>query len=142
MKISELASQVGINAPTIRYYEEIGLLPRPQRAANGYRVYGQTDLDRLRFVTRSRALDFDLDVIGEIIDYRERGVSPCDYVLNQIDAKITEVDAVPKKSPKASTVTPTTTNHLLLRYIFHIPFLTCRCGPSGRSGLITVLITG
>lgn len=47
MKIGELASRVGVSAKTIRYYEEIGLLPEPQRASNGYRDYRDESADRL-----------------------------------------------------------------------------------------------
>lgn len=90
--IKELARQAGVNAPTIRYYEEIGVLPAPSRAENGYRVYSGQDLERLRFVTRARSLDFSLEEIVEILGFRERGEAPCAYVIGQIAARITEVD--------------------------------------------------
>ncbi|MAS35400.1 MAG: heavy metal-responsive transcriptional regulator [Anaerolineaceae bacterium] len=91
-RIKELARQTGVNTPTIRYYEEIGVLPAPSRADNGYRVYSEQDLERLRFVTRARSLDFTLEEIGEILSFRERGEAPCAYVIGQIAAKIEEVD--------------------------------------------------
>lgn len=92
MRISKLAREIDINPRTIRYYEQIGLLPRPRREANGYRVYDQTDLARLQFIRRARALDFSLDDIGEILAFRERGAAPCLYVLHTIDQKIDEVE--------------------------------------------------
>ncbi len=92
MRISELARAAGVTPPTIRYYEAIGVLPAPPRAANGYRHYGPGDLERLRFVTRARALDFSLDEIREVLAFRERGEAPCRYVLEQIRAKIAEID--------------------------------------------------
>ncbi len=92
LRISELAQQIGINPRTIRYYEQIGLLPRPQREANGYRVYGQADVARLQFIRRARALDFSLDDIGEILAFRERGEAPCLYVLRTIDHQIDQVE--------------------------------------------------
>lgn len=91
-RIKELAKQTGVNTPTIRYYEEIGVLPSPSRTDNGYRVYSEQDLERLRFVTRARSLDFTLEEVGEILSFRERGAAPCAYVLGQIPVKLEEVD--------------------------------------------------
>jgi MerR family transcriptional regulator, copper efflux regulator len=48
MLIRELAQRTGISAKTIRYYESVGLLPRPQRADNRYRLYTDTDIALLR----------------------------------------------------------------------------------------------
>ena len=92
LRISELARQIDINPKTIRYYEQIGLLPRPKREANGYRVYDRADVDRLQFIRRARALDFSLDDISEILAFRERNEAPCLYVLHSIDQKIDEVE--------------------------------------------------
>jgi len=90
MRIGELSEQAGVPSKTIRYYEEIGLLPQPQRADNGYRIYADSDVDRLQFIRRARALDFALDEIAEILAFRERNEPPCGYVMDlichQIDA--------------------------------------------------------
>ncbi len=50
MRIGELAGRLDLNPKTIRYYEEIGLLPTPQRTPAGYRLYDAADLERLRFI--------------------------------------------------------------------------------------------
>jgi len=92
LHIKDIATQANINPSTIRYYEQIGVLPSPKRAENGYRVYDEQDLERLHFITRARDLDLSLEEIGEIIDLREQGHAPCAYVINQISAKINEVD--------------------------------------------------
>jgi DNA-binding transcriptional MerR regulator len=92
MHIRELARRAHVTAPTIRYYEKIGVLPQPPRADNGYRIYREDDLERLRFVTRARSLDFSLDEIREILAFRERGEAPCTYVLSRIDEKVQEID--------------------------------------------------
>jgi DNA-binding transcriptional MerR regulator len=92
LRISELARRIDVNPRTIRYYEQIGLLPPPQREANGYRVYDRADVERLQFIRRARALDFSLDDIGEILAFRERSEAPCLYVLHSIDQKIDEVE--------------------------------------------------
>lgn len=91
-RIKDLAKQTGINTPTIRYYEAIGVLPTPNRSDNGYRVYDEQDLERLHFITRARSLDFSLEAISEILSFRERGEAPCAYVIGQITARIAEVD--------------------------------------------------
>ncbi len=92
MLIGELGKRLNVNPKTIRYYEEIGLLPEPVRTPGGYRVYGEEDVERLAFILRARALDFSLEEIREILGLRERGEPPCPYVLHRIEAKIAEVD--------------------------------------------------
>jgi MerR family mercuric resistance operon transcriptional regulator len=67
MKISEAASASGCHLETIRYYERIGLLPRADRTASGYRTYDQTDIERLRFIARGRDLGFSLDEIRSLL---------------------------------------------------------------------------
>ncbi len=54
MVIHELTKQTGVPAKTIRYYESIGLLPRPKRTANNYRQYTPADVERLRFRSLAR----------------------------------------------------------------------------------------
>jgi DNA-binding transcriptional MerR regulator len=91
LHIGELARQLGTARSTVRYYEEIGLLPPASRSQNGYRVYNQTDVERLHFIQRARALDFSLGEIKEMLALRERGEAPCAYVVAQIGVKMTEV---------------------------------------------------
>jgi DNA-binding transcriptional MerR regulator len=90
--IGELSLRTGISTQTIRYYERIALLPEPCRAENGYRVYDDTDADRLQFVTRARQLDFSLDDIAEILAFRERNEAPCSVVMDVMAQQIDEID--------------------------------------------------
>lgn len=60
MNIGEVAERSGIPPKTIRYYEDIGLV-RPQRSGNGYRAFRETDLHKLAFLGRARALGFSID---------------------------------------------------------------------------------
>ncbi len=90
--IGQLSHQTHVSAEAIRYYERITLLPRPQRARNGYRQYGDADIERLRFIRRSRALDFTLDEISEILAFRERGEPPCRYVMDVMEKRIEEIE--------------------------------------------------
>lgn len=92
MLIGELAGQLGINPKTIRYYEEIGLLPEPDRTESNYRVYGSEDRERLAFILRARQLEFSLDETREILSFREAGELPCPYVLREMERKIQEIE--------------------------------------------------
>lgn len=63
----QLAVRTGCNIETIRYYEQIGLLPPPPRTAGGHRLYGEELCKRLNFVRRSRELGFTLEEIRELL---------------------------------------------------------------------------
>lgn len=53
MRIGELAAELGLNSKTIRYYESIGLLPKPARTESGHRLYGRADQERLSFIRKA-----------------------------------------------------------------------------------------
>ncbi len=89
--IGELSERTGVTSKAISYYEEIELLPAAHRAENGYRVYEEPDVERLRFISRARALDFALDDIREILAFREREEPPCGYVMNLMQERIEEI---------------------------------------------------
>lgn len=91
MQIQELAHQTGLPSSTIRYYESINLLPSPRRLSNGYRLYDEADVNRLRLVAGLRALDFSIDDITEILALRDRGEAPCRVVLELLDHKADEI---------------------------------------------------
>lgn len=90
--IGELSRRTGVSTQAIRYYERIELLPPPRRAENGYRVYNDTDVERLQFVSRARQLDFSLDDITEILAFRERNEAPCSVVMDVMAQQIDEID--------------------------------------------------
>lgn len=92
LHIGELAARVGVNPKTIRYYEELGLLPEAERTAAGYRLYGQVDADRLDFIRRVQRLGFSLGEIGEILALRDRGERPCRYVTERLEHRAREID--------------------------------------------------
>ncbi len=91
--IGELSKRTGVLSVTIRYYEQIGLLPQPERTANGYRVYDEEDIDRLRFIQRARAIEFALDEIAEIMAFKECHQAPCSYVMAMMSQRIGEIQA-------------------------------------------------
>ncbi len=84
MRIGELAGRTGVDAQTIRYYERIGLLPEPERTESRYRVYGDGDEARLRFVKSARELGMTLAEVREILALRERAECPCGYVAGTL----------------------------------------------------------
>lgn len=67
MKIGDASKASGVSAKMIRYYEEIGLLPKPARRESGYRDYGPEDVHRLLFVRRARELGFDMANVRELL---------------------------------------------------------------------------
>ena len=91
MKIQDLSQETGVSAKTIRYYEEIGLLPAPTRAENNYRQYGEQDVERLRLVAGARRLDLSLEEIREVLALRERREAPCRVLLERLEHKADEI---------------------------------------------------
>jgi len=67
MTIGLLAAKTRCSMPTIRYYEEIGLLPEANRRIGGHRVYGEADLRRLTFIRRCRDFGFSIERIRELV---------------------------------------------------------------------------
>jgi len=97
LSIGALAKQVQCTVPTIRYYEEIGLLPHATRAANGRRYYGEADHKRLLFIKRCRDFGFPIEQVRNLVSLFEEGDRSCVEVrdvaqehLNVVRAKITE----------------------------------------------------
>jgi len=67
MNIGRLAELAGVNIDTIRYYERQGLLEPAARTASGYRTFDRADLERLRFILRSKSLGFTLAEISDLL---------------------------------------------------------------------------
>lgn len=81
MRIGELAKQVGVSVQTVRFYERRQLMPVPRRRDSGYRIYGPSDLQRLRFILQAKKLGFSLDEVRSVLHMRERGACPCGEVV-------------------------------------------------------------
>ena len=67
LKIGALAKATRTSAPTIRYYESIGLLPPASRQAGGQRVYGEPDVHRLMFIRRCRDFGFPIEQVSMLV---------------------------------------------------------------------------
>ena len=79
--IGAVARRAGVSPPTIRYYEDIGLLVPPLRSSSGYRRYSDTTVEELRFIRKAQALGFSLEEIGDILRLSRSGKTPCSHVL-------------------------------------------------------------
>lgn len=92
-RIGELAERVGVSTPTLRYYEDIGLLESSQRSPSGYRLYDETAEARLQFIGRAKRLGLSLDDIAELLKIWDgRNCSATRAHLGHLVAhKITEV---------------------------------------------------
>jgi DNA-binding transcriptional MerR regulator len=77
LKIGALAERTGTNAPTIRYYEEIGLLRAADRQAGGQRVYGDPDVERLTLIRRCREFGFSIDQVRALVALVQDPQSSC-----------------------------------------------------------------
>jgi DNA-binding transcriptional MerR regulator len=100
LKIGALARLTRTTAPTIRYYEEIGLLPRASRQDGGQRRYGEEDVRRLKFIRRCRDLALPLHQIRVLLSMMRNGV-PCSEArdmahrhLLAIRTKVVELEAL------------------------------------------------
>lgn len=90
MKVTELARRSAVTAEAIRHYTDKQLL-RPKRdAANGYKIYQEADVGRVRFIRQAKQLGFTLTEVGLILSHAGKGTSPCPEVRDMIQAKIEE----------------------------------------------------
>ena len=91
MRISELAARADTAVDTVRHYEKAGLLPAPQRLANGYRAYSAAHLQRLLFIRRCRLLDIGLADITRLLRYGAQPQADCAEVDTLIDQQLAQV---------------------------------------------------
>lgn len=101
LTIGELGKATDTKVETIRYYERIGLLPKPPRTGGNYRAYGATELGRLSFIRRARDLGFPLDQVRALLslsDDRGRDCATVDALahnhLTEVERKITDLTAL------------------------------------------------
>jgi DNA-binding transcriptional MerR regulator len=78
LTIGRVAEATGCKVQTIRYYEQIGLLPAPGRSRGNQRLYDDRAVERLAFIRHARGLGFPLDAIRDLLDLADRPDRPCD----------------------------------------------------------------
>jgi DNA-binding transcriptional MerR regulator len=76
--IGTLAERTGVKVETIRYYEQVGLLPRPERSDGNQRRYGRRHLERLAFIKHARDLGFSVDSVRTLLDLSDKPDMACD----------------------------------------------------------------
>ncbi|WP_084863759.1 MerR family transcriptional regulator [Salibaculum halophilum] len=101
LTIGSLARKTGTKVQTIRYYEQIGLMPEPGRTEGGQRRYGDDELDRLAFIRHARQLGFSLEAIRELLDLSDHPHRPCleaDAIarrqLKQVEQRLARLEAL------------------------------------------------
>ena len=90
--IGEVAQRAGVSPATIRYYEDLGLLPPPARSSTGYRRYSASAVEELRFIRKAQALGFSLEEVSEILTLSRAGKAPCSRVLSLAQQHLAAVD--------------------------------------------------
>jgi len=91
LRIGELATRLGVQTETIRYYEREQLLPKPQRTEGNYRLYGALEVERLTFIRNCRSFGMNLDEIRTLLSIREEPERECGSVNQMLDGHIQSV---------------------------------------------------
>src|SRR5215467_8180377 len=101
VSIGVIARQAGCTVPTIRYYEEIGLLPAAPRSGGGQRYYGTSTLRRLTFIRRCRDFGFSIEQVRELVGLVDEPNRPCAEAraiaavhLDEVRKKLAELQAL------------------------------------------------
>lgn len=101
LTIGKLGAAAAVKVPTIRYYEQIGLLPPPERSAGNQRLYPGAALDRLSFIRHARDLGFPLEAVRDLLslsDHPDRSCAAADAIaqtqLVAVRARITRLRAL------------------------------------------------
>jgi MerR family transcriptional regulator, copper efflux regulator len=94
-RIAEIARRTGFSTPTLRYYEEIGLLPRSERTPAGYRLYDDRSIERLIFIARAKQLGCTLEEIADLSEaWDSNECAPVKHRLRAlVAAKLAETEA-------------------------------------------------
>lgn len=101
LPIGELSRMTGVKVPTIRFYEQIGLLDSPPRTEGNQRRYGRNEVDRLNFIRHARELGFEVEDIRELLDMSGKPQASCHQAdsiarnhLDEIDRRIASLTAL------------------------------------------------
>ena len=92
MRTGELAKRAGVSASKIRFYEAQRLLPSAARLTNGYRDYGEHDLQLLRFIDRAQGLGFTLRDVANYLSVPQSGARKA-QLQERLEEKLAELDA-------------------------------------------------
>ncbi len=90
--IGGVARQSGVKVPTIRYYEQIGLLPAPARSESNRRHYAAADIRRVSFIRHARELGFEIEAIRTLLTLQDDPAQPCATADRIARARLAEVE--------------------------------------------------
>ena len=90
MRVNELARQASISPHVIRFYARTGLLKPSRNPANGYKVFGQNEVKRLRLIRMAQCLGYSLADIGKMLHRLEDGETPCDLMETILRERLKE----------------------------------------------------
>src|SRR5215213_1133505 len=90
VSIGELSRRTGVKVPTIRYYEQVGLMPAPPRTPGKQRRYGPAEVDRLNFIRHARELGFEVEAIRELLAMSAQPDRSC----AEVDQRIAHLTAL------------------------------------------------
>ena len=93
MQIGEVAKRTALSVDAIRFYERRALVPKAARTEGRFRLYGNEDVARLRFITAMQGLGFSLREIGQLIEVREHDNEACHEVRDLLATKLKQVRA-------------------------------------------------
>lgn len=91
--IGELSKRTGVKIPTIRYYEQMGLIEAPERSEGNQRRYSKDGLKRLSFIRHSRELGFSIDNIKGLLELSQHPEKPCQDAHNMAARRLQDVQA-------------------------------------------------
>ncbi|MCX7561808.1 helix-turn-helix domain-containing protein [Sulfitobacter sp. F26204] len=91
--IGKASERSGVNIETIRYYERIGVVPKPGRSAGGRRLYSPDEIAKLRFVRRCRDLGFPISVIQTFLSLTKQSSRSCGEVKTLAESHLDEINA-------------------------------------------------
>ena len=126
LSIGTLAERTDCKVQTIRYYEQIGLMPPPERNAGNQRRYTETAFKRLTFIRHARDFGFTVEAIRELLDMSDQPDMPCDHVDSLAKRHLEEVET---RLARLATL-----RDELRRMIHH-----CQGGSVGECRIIEVL---
>ena len=102
--IGELSRRTGVKVPTVRYYEQVGLIDAPERSEGNQRRYSNAELQRLGFIKHSRELGLSLDAIRELLSLSAEPAGPCETIdgiaqehLHKVRSKISHLQSLERE---------------------------------------------
>lgn len=126
ISIGQAAKLSGVKVPTIRYYEQIGLLPAPPRTEGNRRHYGEQDLRRLAFIRHARELGFEVPAIRTLLTLQDDLNQPCATADAVAKARLIEVEQ------RIASLTA-------LKAELEVMIEGCRCGRLAECRVIEIL---